>query len=132
MVKITEVNQIDDFITPFDSFHKVFEIVSLVLSLGTNWWQFMWHVGHQKPFEADNFFPGPSRRLPIRGINSIRPESNGRPGHPQTRGTFIAFDSTSTWDSYPCMHWVSRVFVVIIRLFIARSRYRLGFFSRVV
>jgi hypothetical protein len=80
MVKITEVNQIVDFITPFDSFHKVFEIVSVILSLATNWWQFMSPYG---TLDTENLsrprivFPGPSRGLPIRGINSIRPESNG-------------------------------------------------------
>jgi hypothetical protein len=38
MVKITKVTPIADLITPFNSFHKVFEILLLILSLGTTWW----------------------------------------------------------------------------------------------
>jgi hypothetical protein len=41
MVKITKVTRIADLITPFDYFHKDFEILFLILSLGTTWWRFM-------------------------------------------------------------------------------------------
>jgi hypothetical protein len=54
MVKITEVNQIVDFITPFDSFHKVFAIVSVILSLGTNWW----HTHTHRLLKIDVLFFG--------------------------------------------------------------------------
>jgi hypothetical protein len=53
MVKITEMNQIADLITPSDSFHNVFEILWLILSLGTTWWRFM---PAYVTFEAENLW----------------------------------------------------------------------------
>jgi hypothetical protein len=41
MVKITKMTRIADLITPFNSLHKVFEILLLILSLCTTWWRFM-------------------------------------------------------------------------------------------
>jgi hypothetical protein len=41
MAKITKVTRIADLITPFNYFHKVFEILLLILSLGTTWRRFM-------------------------------------------------------------------------------------------
>jgi hypothetical protein len=90
MVKITEVNQIVDFITPFDSFHTVFEIVSVISSLGTNWWQFMSPYG---TLGTENLSRPITRATNTRNqLDSSRVEW---PGHPQTRGTFIAYDSLS-------------------------------------
>jgi hypothetical protein len=41
MVKIIKRTLIADLITPFNSLHKVFEFLLLILSQGTTWWRIM-------------------------------------------------------------------------------------------
>jgi hypothetical protein len=96
MVKITEVNQIVDCITSFDSFHKGFEIVSVILSLGTNWWQLM---SPYDTLDTENLSRAITFPLDLPEATDTRNQLDSSgvewPGHPQTRGAFIAYDYLS-------------------------------------
>jgi hypothetical protein len=107
MVNITEVNQIADLITPFDSFHKVFEILWLILSLGTTWWQFMPAYG---TFEAENLWSPRTFFLDLpegcqyaestRFVPSLMAGSTLDQGNANRMRYILMTSSTSAWDAY--------------------------------
>jgi hypothetical protein len=136
MVKITQMTRIADLITPFNSLHKVFEILLLILPLGTTEWRFMHPMVPLRPktFRGREHFPWTSSRGQIFGIDPIRPESNG--GCTSTSRERLQYEILSLvhlplLPGIPTLHTLlfRGLFFVVIRLFIARSRFRLGFYS---
>ena len=116
MVKITEVTRIADLITPFNYFHKVFEILSLILSLGTTWWRFMPLYGTS----AAESLSGPrtcSLDLPkgcqyAESTQFVLSHMAGAPlaqGNAYSMRYFHLSSSTSAWHSYLAHSVVSRV-----------------------
>ena len=108
-VKVTEVTQIVDLITPFDYFHKAFEIVLLILSLGTIWWEFMALYG---TVDAENLRRPITFSLDLpKGckfaestqfvLNPVAWSSQDQGNASRPRYLLVTF-VTSVWDSYPC------------------------------
>jgi hypothetical protein len=107
MVKITEVNQIADLITLFDCFHKVFESLWLILSLGTTWWRFMPAYG---TFEAENLWRPRTFSLDLpegcQYAESTQFVLSPMAGSPTDQGNgyrmryILMTSSTSAWDAY--------------------------------
>jgi hypothetical protein len=97
MVKITQMTRIADLITPFNSLHKVFEILLLVRSLGTTWWRFMPLMVPLRPetFQGRERFPWTSSRA---ASMRNRPDSFWVTWrvHFYPKGTLIV------WDIFTC------------------------------
>jgi hypothetical protein len=116
MVKITQMTRIADLITPFNFLHKVFEILLLILSLGTTWWRFMPLYGTSA---AENL-SGPrtfsldllERCKYAESTQFVLSHMAGAPlpqGNAYTMRYFHLSSSTSTWHSYLAHFVVSRV-----------------------
>jgi hypothetical protein len=116
MVKITKVNRIADFITPFNNLHKVFDILLLIVSLGTTWWRFMPIYGTSA---AENLSGPRGFSLGLlegcqyaESTQFVLSHMAGAPlaqGNAYSMRYFHLSSSTSAWHSYLANSVVSRV-----------------------
>jgi hypothetical protein len=110
------MTRIADLITPYNFLHNVFEILLLILSLGTTWWRFMPSYGTSaaknisgpRTFSLD-LLEGCKNAESTQFVLSHMAGSLLPQGNAYTMRYFPFSSSTSAWHSYLAHSVVSKV-----------------------